>query len=420
MGILNSVALSTFADFVDRKVNVAEKPVADYLDQHTFMAQVVYSTHDSLMQQAEIIPLAGQLAGVVVHPADTVHGFVDMFRFGGGTAEGIETGSPEPIIKDVMRGVNIVALLDGARSAGVARVRLGGGARAAALLKDVPGNACAPMSLSFALRKGGLAPVIDAAEIVKVYGGTPAVIADYHLGRAGLLDVLDKLKYPYRTLANPSSMAELEKVVRAQGPSSSTIFGIKFANGDRHAMVAFIENGKFKIWDRTGSVVESLSELESEYQGISRAQPSGVDPRRPLIVIEGLSVARELGKAAVLTLKLNTMLAVARKDADVQMVAEGIEAKSQRAAGTIPEKIPSVPIIGGPIIIRKRVAPRSDWLTGVKYRLNHLGYGAGRVVHVYDNRCKAAIRAFQKDYRLTVDAIPGPQTQARLVQVCGY
>jgi peptidoglycan hydrolase-like protein with peptidoglycan-binding domain len=41
-------------------------------------------------------------------------------------------------------------------------------------------------------------------------------------------------------------------------------------------------------------------------------------------------------------------------------------------------------------------------------------------VHVYDDRCKRAIRAFQRDYRLRVDAIPGPQTQARLVQVCGY
>lgn len=423
MGILNGVALSTFSDFVDRKVNAAEEPVAEYLDQHTFMAQVVFATQDSVTRQASIIPLGAEISNVFMHPADTVHGFVDMFRFGAGTAETIDTGSPGGVVKDVVRGANIVALLTGAKNAGAARVRLTTGASEAALLKNVKGPACAPMSAAFALRKSGVAPRIKVADLVRAVGGDPAVPGDLRLGLDGVESALQTLKLPHRILKNPTSMAELEKIVRAQ--NGSAIFGVKFNSGPlagkRHAMVAFIEDGQFKIWDRTENVVSSLAELEQKvpaYEGLGTATPTGAD--RPLIMIDSLSVVRELGKAAVLTLKLSTMLAVSRKDADVQMVAEGIEAKAQRADGKIPETIPSVPIIGGPIIIRKQVAPRSDWLTGVKYRLNHLGYGAGRVVHVYDERCKAAIRAFQKDYGLRVDAIPGPQTQGWLVKVCGY
>jgi peptidoglycan hydrolase-like protein with peptidoglycan-binding domain len=74
---------------------------------------------------------------------------------------------------------------------------------------------------------------------------------------------------------------------------------------------------------------------------------------------------------------------------------------------------------------RRKAAPRPDWLTGVKYRLNHLGYGAGHirggsVSADYDDRCKRAIRAFQKDSGLRVDGIPGPATQAKLVAAVGY
>ena len=234
-----------------------------------------------------------------------------------------------------------------------------------------------------------------------------------------MLQALDKLKIPYRTVTNPASMAELETIVRGQ--RGTTIFGVLFENGDRHAMVAFVdEAGSFKIWDRTGKTVASLAELEASYPGISRARPSGADPRRPLIVVDSLSVSQSALQSGILTMKIVPMLAVSREHADAQMVAEGIETRVQRAGGTVPEKLPHVPILGVKAPDRKRTAPRSDWLTGVKYRLNHLGYGAGRVAHLYDERCKRAICAFQRDYRLRIDAIPGPKTQACLVRVCGY
>jgi peptidoglycan hydrolase-like protein with peptidoglycan-binding domain len=100
---------------------------------------------------------------------------------------------------------------------------------------------------------------------------------------------------------------------------------------------------------------------------------------------------------------------------------QAIESKIMRdVEGRIPEQLPPVPVANLARPTKKAAPPRSDWLTGVKYRLNHLGYGAGPVVHLYDNKCKAAIRAFQRDYKLLVDGIPGPRTQGKLVAVCGY
>ena len=69
----------------------------------------------------------------------------------------------------------------------------------------------------------------------------------------------------------------------------------------------------------------------------------------------------------------------------------------------------------------KKRAPRSDWLTGVQFRLNALGFGCGKVDGTMGPRTRKAVIAFQRTYPpLGVDGIPGPQTQAKLVQLCGY
>jgi hypothetical protein len=65
-------------------------------------------------------------------------------------------------------------------------------------------------------------------------------------------------------------------------------------------------------------------------------------------------------------------------------------------------------------------APRSDWLTGVQFRLNAAGFAAGPVDGIKGPQTDKAVRAFQAAYGLRVDGIPGPKTQAKLVEVCGY
>jgi len=65
-------------------------------------------------------------------------------------------------------------------------------------------------------------------------------------------------------------------------------------------------------------------------------------------------------------------------------------------------------------------APRSDWLTGVQYRLNHLGFKSGKVDGIMGPKTRLATRLFQKKHCKMRDGIPGPETQRRLVELCGF
>jgi len=55
-----------------------------------------------------------------------------------------------------------------------------------------------------------------------------------------------------------------------------------------------------------------------------------------------------------------------------------------------------------------------DTTSGVKARLNNLGYDCGEIDHYDLARYDAAVREFQRDHGLRVDGIVGPQTRAKL------
>lgn len=63
--------------------------------------------------------------------------------------------------------------------------------------------------------------------------------------------------------------------------------------------------------------------------------------------------------------------------------------------------------------------PPAAWLTGVQARLKHLGYYAGPINDKFDTPTRNAVLAFQGKHGLKVDGIPGPKTQAKLVEVVG-
>ncbi|MFN7725631.1 MAG: peptidoglycan-binding domain-containing protein [Rubrivivax sp.] len=65
-------------------------------------------------------------------------------------------------------------------------------------------------------------------------------------------------------------------------------------------------------------------------------------------------------------------------------------------------------------------APRADWLTGVQYRLRHLGHFSGAITGQHNAASQAAVKAFQRTQQIAVDGIPGPVTQGRLVTACGF
>ena len=57
-----------------------------------------------------------------------------------------------------------------------------------------------------------------------------------------------------------------------------------------------------------------------------------------------------------------------------------------------------------------------ETITGVKARLNNLGYDCGDVNSIQDEEYESAVRQFQTDYGLKVDGIVGPQTRGKLKQ----
>ena len=92
------------------------------------------------------------------------------------------------------------------------------------------------------------------------------------------------------------------------------------------------------------------------------------------------------------------------------------ELYEQRKRGGAASKLPNNATAAG-----KHVAPQPDWLTGVQFRLDALGCGSGRVDGFMDSVTRAAVRRFQRAHpQLAEDSIPGPKTQAALVESCGY
>jgi hypothetical protein len=104
----------------------------------------------------------------------------------------------------------------------------------------------------------------------------------------------------------------------------------------------------------------------------------------------------------------------ANDPAPVEVVKASFGAYKARKQGHTVVRMPDLHIAG-------HRPPRADLLTGVQYRMNALGFGAGPVDGIMGPRTRKAVIAFQREYPpLAVHGIPGPKTQAKLVQVCGY
>src|ERR1044071_551443 len=117
-----------------------------------------------------------------------------------------------------------------------------------------------------------------------------------------------------------------------------------------------------------------------------------------MLVIRGLQVLEVVGQAgiAVFMLPLLPHVVVNADQTTPEMVTQSVEATIMRdVQGKIPATIPPPQAKA-----LKPTIPPVEWLTGVKFRLNHLGYAAGPPIHVYDDRCKRAIRGFQRDHGL--------------------
>lgn len=105
-----------------------------------------------------------------------------------------------------------------------------------------------------------------------------------------------------------------------------------------------------------------------------------------------------------------------RDPAPPEIVKASFNAYKERRQGKTVIRMPEIVIKAG-----QKTAPRPEYLTGVQFRLNALGFGAGRVDGIKGPKTSRAVTKFQKAYPpLKVDGIPGPKTQEKLVEICGF
>jgi peptidoglycan hydrolase-like protein with peptidoglycan-binding domain len=110
-----------------------------------------------------------------------------------------------------------------------------------------------------------------------------------------------------------------------------------------------------------------------------------------------------------------TAAAIEKDSHEPEVLKQSFEAFKARKEGRPVMRLPAIKIIG-----RRNGPPRSELLTGVQYRLNAAGFGAGPVDGINGPKTNKAVTGFQKTYGLKVDGIPGPRTQEKLVEVCGF
>lgn len=426
------MALSEYADWWDKQKKESEKFLEDWVDENPQWWVVGVAT-------------------AVQTSMDLGQGMVDVLRFGEGVAEGGWRGYG----KDFLRLLVILGPL-GRAGGMLSRFVNTSMMRFAVTTKGVTGP-CTFTAANNAMNivsGPGRNLFLTAREAAKGLGKTLSNIAmegsKYKLGAwiDELIPFLRSQGAKIRTLVNIKKIEDV--IAAAKTENGVVVFAIKYTTqGGRvikHSVIAVRDAfGRVRFGDYGGKLFGSLEELVSRWgapnsQGInlmSKATGSGA------VVFDGLELTGLLEDALAVfkggvflidgvtaiesqeegvDLALPVVLAAAplpveKDSAPPEVVKESFNAYKARREGKPVIRMPEIRIVG-------HVAPRSDWLTGVQYRLNAAGFGAGPVDGILGPRTKKAILKFQETYRdahhLRVDAIPGPETQAALVSVCGY
>ena len=196
-------------------------------------------------------------------------GLVDILRIGEGVKEG-----GWGYAKD---GLRILALAGPVVKLG----RLG----LAKWTYNPPGGICASVAAAQALRQTGNRLFISVYNVLISNG----VLIPKNMNQ--LIPCLIKLGAKTKDLGVPKNVDALKTLTQTH-KKSVILFGVAWKSKG-HALYAYRNSfGSFRIADRTGKIVKSLSELENKYKGIGSAsfQGSAVAIKNAVIV-EGSSLA---------------------------------------------------------------------------------------------------------------------------------
>lgn len=387
------------------------------------------------------------IAATVQTTMDVGAGVVDVLRFGQGFAEGGWRG----LGKDALRMLVLLGPLG--RAGGIlSRLASTGRMRLAVQVSGVNGP-CTFQAVNNALMiTKGRNVFVTVRDMAGAMGKNLSKLTKTPQGKYDLGAWVDDLVPFLRQFTKVKEVQGLKKVTDiaqlAQKENGVVIFAVRAtvrnAKGINqqilHSVIAVRRaGGKIAYGDYGGKLCGSLEEVISKWgtirtlelyqKGMSAVVVDGVNltgqlaaalAKGAVVVISGItaieSVENGLELAAPAAVAAAPIVEAEEIDTPPEVVKGSLEAFKQRKQGKKVIRLDDIYIT--PV---KGKAPRPDWLTGVQYRLNALGFGSGRVDGVMGPITKKAVLAFQKEYPpLKADGIPGPKTQAKLVEVCGY
>ncbi len=425
------MALSEYADWWDKQKKISEDFLTEWVQENPQWWAV-------------------GIAATVQTTMDVGAGMVDVLRLGEGAAEGGWRGYG----KDVLRLLAIAGPLGraGGMLSRLVHVRL---LRLAAKPAGMTGP-CTFMAVNNAMTvTGGRARSLfltaqDAARALgKPLAGLPKVGNKYKLA-AWIDDLVPFLRTQgakIKTFVHPTTVDEAAAIAKSE--NGVVVFAIRCTTttGKKivHSIIAVRDElGQVRFADYGGRLCKSVPELVKNL-GYGQVDAKGVQlfvkqGGNAATVVDGLNLTGllEHGMAvftgAVLLIEGVTAIEteegtdfavpvvtaatpepVKQDPAPPEVVKASFDAFKARKQGRPVIRLPEIHIKG------RHAPPRPDWLTGVQYRLNALGFGAGPVDGIMGPRTKKAVLSFQKAYPpLKVDGIPGPRTQGKLTEICGY
>lgn len=424
------MAFSDYADWWDKQKLETEKILGEWVEDNPQWWAVTIATG-------------------VQTSMDLGAGFVDVLRFGEGIAEGGLAG----VGKDALRLLAILGPLGKAggvlsRLVHLQRIRL------AVQVKGVTGP-CTFQAINNAMSIArGRNYFITVRDMAAAVGKPFASLSRDAGGRAQLgahvqqaLDFLVSQGVKVTRLNQARTVKDIVQLARTE--DGVIVFAIRCVvktpagalKEINHSVIAVRDAmGMVRFADYGGKYFPTLEQLVSRW-GMLQKGGVGLMPNQAVgavntmaftsLMEEGLTIMPGVttlisGLTAIETadgvdfaapvVVAATSVPTKADPAPPEVVKGSFDAFKQRKQGKTVIRLPEMVITAG-----ERTAPPSAWLTGVQFRLNALGFGAGPVDGIKGPKTTKAIRLFQTSYPpLKVDGIPGPRTQERLVEICGF